>query len=219
MWSRQSRTRWSRHEKAAATTQTVASARTSERRHGPGREFAPPHGGQGRESGVRGELRVKASGTPPLSQAAGVQHFFLDDDESPATRGSRPDALLAASGPQERVLRNTVEQLVDCVPVVPLLDVPVPQMVDQLVHVLKKDVEWVIAVPKIALQDGGPSSRRSSRTAAGGTVGGSPTILYFLEQIVDILVPGACLRRRGDLPGSPEQGSAALLDAPQQQFQ
>ena len=35
------RTRWSRHEKAAATTQTVASARTSERRCGPGRESTP----------------------------------------------------------------------------------------------------------------------------------------------------------------------------------
>ena len=48
------RTRWSRHEKAAATAQTVALARTSERRDGPVREEAPyrstgTEGGQGRE--------------------------------------------------------------------------------------------------------------------------------------------------------------------------
>ena len=42
--------------------------------------------------------------------------------------GSRPDRL-AGVRPQERVQRHTVEQLADCVPVVPLLDVPVPQMV------------------------------------------------------------------------------------------
>ena len=66
---------------------------------------------------------------PPLPQAAGVQHFFLVDDEPPAARGSRPGRLLAAPGPQERVLRHTVEQLAKCVPVVPLLDALVPQMV------------------------------------------------------------------------------------------
>ena len=95
---------------------------------------------------------------PPLLQAAGVQHFFLDDDESFAAGSSRPDRLLAASGPQERALRHTVEQLADCVTVVPLLDSPVPQVVDQLVDVLKffnkSLAEQVVEVPKIALQDG-----------------------------------------------------------------
>ena len=51
--------------------------------------------------------------------------------------GSRPDRLSAVSGPQERVLRRTVEQIVDCVPVVPLLHTSEPQMVDSVVDVLK----------------------------------------------------------------------------------
>ena len=80
---------------------------------------------------------------PPLPQAAGVKHFFLDKDESPAARCSRPDRLAPVSGPEERVLRHTVEQLADCVTVVPLLDVPVPQMVDQV------DVPNITDVSKI----------------------------------------------------------------------
>ena len=62
---------------------------------------------------------------PPL--VAGVQHFSLDDDE-PLAAGSRPDRLSAVSGPQERVLRHTVEQMADSTPVVPMLDAPVQQL-------------------------------------------------------------------------------------------
>ena len=54
----------------------------------------------------------------------------------PAARGSRPDRLLDVSGPQERVQRRTMEQLVDSPPVVPSLDAPVPLMAEQLVDVL-----------------------------------------------------------------------------------
>ena len=93
---------------------------------------------------------------PPL--AAGVEHFFLDDDEPPAA-GSRPDRIAALSGPQERDLRRTVEQIVDAVPLVPLLDDPVPQMVEQLPDVVRffdlllPVPEQVIEVPKILLDD------------------------------------------------------------------
>ena len=67
---------------------------------------------------------------------------------------SLPDRLVDVR-PQERVPRRIVEQVVDIVPVVPLLHVPVPQMVDSVVEVLKildkslPDVEQVIEVPKI----------------------------------------------------------------------
>ena len=78
----------------------------------------------------------------------------------PATTNSRPDRLLDVSGPQEQVQRRTMEQIVDCVPVVPLLDVPVPQMVDQLVEVLRPldtvVLEQVIEAPKITLHDAIP---------------------------------------------------------------
>ena len=56
--------------------------------------------------------------------------------------------------------RRTVEQIVDCVPEVPLLDAPVPQMVDQLVEVLRPlDTvvpEQVIEAPKITFHDAIP---------------------------------------------------------------
>ena len=54
----------------------------------------------------------------PTTQAAGTEYFSLDVEDVSAA-GSRPDRLSAVSGPQERVLRRTVEQIVDCVPVVP----------------------------------------------------------------------------------------------------
>ena len=63
---------------------------------------------------------------PPL--AAGVQHFSLDDDDEPPAAGSRPDRLSAVSGPQERVLRHTVEQMADSTQVVPMLQAPAQQL-------------------------------------------------------------------------------------------
>ena len=91
----------------------------------------------------------------PPPQAAGTVYYPMDVDDVPAASGSRPDRLSAVSGPQERVPRHTVEQIVDIVPVVPLLHVPAPQTVDSVVEVLKildkslPDVEQVIEVPKI----------------------------------------------------------------------
>ena len=93
----------------------------------------------------------------PPPQAAGTEYFSLDVEDVSAA-GSRPDRLFAVSGPQEWVLGHTVEQMGDCVPVVPSLDVPVPQMVDQPVVVLQDldtsmPVEQGIEVPKITLED------------------------------------------------------------------
>ena len=105
----------------------------------------------------------------------------MDVDDVPAAKGSRPDRLFDVSGPQERVLQPPMGQLVESVPVAALLDIPVPQMMDQLVDVLKiidttSSVEQVIKVPMIAFQDGVPP-RRASRAAAGGTVGGGARAL------------------------------------------
>ena len=72
----------------------------------------------------------------PLPQAAGTEYFSLDVYDVP-TAGSRPDRLSAVSGPQARVQRRTVQQIVDFAPL-PTLDVPAPQMVEQLVDVLKQ---------------------------------------------------------------------------------
>ena len=77
------------------------------------------------------------------------------------TADTGPDPLSAVSWPKERVHRHTVEQMGDCVPVVPLLDVIVPQMDDQLVVVLQgldkfMLVEQGTEVTKITLEDGTP---------------------------------------------------------------
>ena len=70
----------------------------------------------------------------PTPQAAGTEYFSLDVEDVPAA-GSCPDRL-AGVRPQERVLRRTVQQIVD-VPLVPSLDDPAPQMVEQLPDVLQ----------------------------------------------------------------------------------
>ena len=91
----------------------------------------------------------------PPQEAAGTQYFAMDVDEVPAA-GSRPDRLTEVR-PQERVLRRTVEQNVEPVRGVPVLDAPVPQMVEHVVDVLKiidrGPPEQVIEVPKVSLQD------------------------------------------------------------------
>ena len=61
--------------------------------------------------------------------------FFSLFDEEDAVWGARPTGLVEPRGPQERVQRHAVEQMADFAPMVQIFDVPVPQMVDQLVEV------------------------------------------------------------------------------------
>ena len=83
-------------------------------------------------------------------------YFDLYDEY---TEGARPDRIATLSGPHARVQRRTVEQIVDAVPLVPLLDDPVPQTVEQLPDVLRffdrfaTVPEQVIEVPKIYSED------------------------------------------------------------------
>ena len=78
--------------------------------------------------------------------------FSQFDEEEPV--GRRPASLAEPLGPQERVQRHTMEQLADVAPMVPSLAAPEPQMVDQLVamvkHVDSVVPEQIIAVPKIS---------------------------------------------------------------------
>ena len=74
------------------------------------------------------------------------------EDVGEAPAAGRPAPLLEVL-PQEWVQQRTAEQIVDPVPVVPLLHVFVPQMVEQLVDILApldfRVAEQVIEVPKI----------------------------------------------------------------------
>ena len=95
---------------------------------------------------------------------------------------------------------HTAEQMVDSAPVVPILDILVPLMVEQLVDVLQffdalfPVVEQVIDVPKIILEDIPPRISVREPQLAEQLVE-VPTILHFLKQTVDIPVPRGCGRR------------------------
>ena len=76
------------------------------------------------------EMNYTATIRDPLpSHTHQSELFELSFEEEPG--GSRPDRL---SGPQQQVLRRTVQQIVD---LVPFLDHPAPQMVDQLQDIMR----------------------------------------------------------------------------------
>ena len=84
--------------------------------------------------------------------------FDLSFDEEPG--GARPDRLSLVR-PQDQVQRQTVDQIVDAVPGFPQLDVPVPQVMEQLPDVLRLFAtrlpvvaERVIDVPKSVFSQG-----------------------------------------------------------------
>ena len=100
-------------------------------------------------------------------------HYTATFRKRLSPQGSRPALLSEAAGWQTRVLLHDVGHLP-----VPALDVPVPQMVDQLpdieqfFRVLSPDPEQVIEVPKILPFDV-PVRTAVRVTAAGGSAGGS----------------------------------------------
>ena len=108
-----------------------------------------PGPGGGNEFALHGQVLEH-----PTPQAAGARYFAMDagEDVGEAPAAGRPAPLLEVL-PQERVQRRTAEQIVDPVPVVPLLHVFVPQKVEQLVDILApldfRVAEQVIEVPKI----------------------------------------------------------------------
>ena len=175
---------------------------------GPGEEYETQYTGQAPEA--------------LFPQEPGTQHFLLDDDDSvPELGGSRRDRIATLSGPQERDLRRTVEQIVDAVPLVLLLDDPVPQMVEQLPDVMRffdfllPVPEQVIEVPKILLDDV-PMRTAVRDTQLAEQLVEVPTIVSYswlqlrMEQNVDIPVPGRGGRASGLHGSLPGQSSTAL---------
>ena len=167
---------WWRHEQ-----QSIAAALATSQHHSALRGQKKARAGEG---DFELNFAAKIRRHPP-PQAAGTVYYPMDVDDVPAARGSRPDRLSAVSGPQERVPRHIVEQIVDIVPVVPLLHVPAPQTVDSVVEVLKildkslPDVEQVIEVPKILQHT---VSQRSSLQEP-----------QLAEQLVDVPTPSPAL--------------------------
>ena len=114
------------------------------------RRCTTPHEDRGRPGPEeKSELNYTAKdGKTPPPQPVLFQLY----EEEPG--GRRLASVAEPPGTQEQVQRHTMEQLADVAPMVPSLAVPVPQMVDQLVAMIK-DVdsvvpEQIIAVPKIS---------------------------------------------------------------------
>ena len=125
--------------------------------------------------------------------------------------GSRPDQLFAVSGPQDRVQRRTVQQIVDIAPL-PILDDPAPQMVEQLLDVLRffrslsPDPEQVVEVPTILLDDVPmrtvvPSAQQAEQLVEVPTSVSWSLLQQIKEQNVDIPVVDRGCGAGGDLFG------------------
>ena len=113
--------------------------------------------------------------------------------------GGRPPSLVDVRC-QERVQQRTVKQIVDPVPLVPLLHDVVPQMVEQLVDFLApldfSVSEQVIEVPKIVCPPRAARTVLRAPQTAEQLVEVSTVLSYSslqqlsVEQIVDIPAPG-----------------------------
>ena len=173
-----------------ATPPFHVAARTSERRHGPVREQAPHLEGseEGQGWGRRHEKYFTATFRTRLSPRVPGHPFF-----------SEP------RGPQDQDQLRTMEQAAAYAPMVQILDIPVPQLVDQLADVMRffdtllPVPEQAIEVPKILLDD--VPVRTSVRdTQLAEQLVEVPTIISYsslqrpVEQHVDIPVPGGGVR-------------------------
>ena len=163
----------------------------------------------------------ESSGRPITSTRVGpAEYFELSSDDGRPTGRERP-AALSEPWPQGKLLRHAGVGY----ELVQRLDVPVPQMGDQLPNIvqffaaqLPVVAEPVIEVPKIFLdktpQRLGDALRQPQMVEQ---LVHMPTFVSYIrlqqlsaEQIVDIPVPGGCGgRRSGGLQGSlPRQNSA-----------
>ena len=128
-----------------------------------------------------GPVTYNALRSQMSSVAGDTELFSLYEEE---LGGTRPDRLYEVR-PQGRVQRRTVEQIVDTTLIVPSLDVPVPQMENQLVEVPPSVLRLVLIpgwcrLSKVRLRSrlGRRSSSQDVRVIAsaaqfGRTVGGS----------------------------------------------
>ena len=164
---------------------------------------------------ARRTARLRSGRCSP--QAAGAQHFAMDawEDDGEAPAAGRPAPLLEVL-PQERVQQRTAEQIVDPVPLVPLLH----DVVDFLTPLDFPVPEQVIEVPKIVCPP------RAARTVLGAPqtveqLVEAPTIVSLIEVIrqpveqpVDIPLRacgGTGGRLQGFLPGQYSSSSVEQI--------
>ena len=188
---RRLRAQW-RHEQQTVAMALAAATHHSAQR-GEWRDlYEAPRG----ERTASAEATYDALRSQTTSVAGDTEFFSLYEEE---LRGTRPDRLYEVR-PQERDQRRTVEQIVDSTLIVPSLDVPVPQMANQLLEVCRQlDTsvpKQVIEVPKISST---PRHSRRRRVRFAEQMAEQlvevPTIISYsslrgiVEQNVDIPVP------------------------------
>ena len=120
-----------------------------------------------RTRGEESEMNNATGPTTPEPRAASTEYYRLDDDGD--VLAARPTPFVEVR-PLPGAQRHPAAHIKDIVPYVQILDVPVPQLGDWVVDLLRGIdapalVEQVIAVPKISM-DGVPQRsvcRRSRR--------------------------------------------------------
>ena len=126
-----------------------------------------------------------------------VALLLAERDHHTAPRGQKQARCLGEPrGPQERVQQRTVEQLADVVPMVQILDVPVPQMEDQRRSRMRRS-RMVLLEPQTAEQ-----------LVEVPTVVSFSSLQQTAEQSTDIPVP----RTRGDRAHGPDSGHSCSTD-------
>ena len=162
----------------------------------------------------------RVTGTSAREGEVREQHYGLRAQKRPLP-GTRPAPLLEVL-PQVGLQRHAVDQIVDAVSGPPTLDVPVPQMVNQLLSFLTAldsfVPEQVIEVPKISTLSRCPRTVLSVPQTAEQLME-VPTIISFsslreiVEQNVDIPVPHGRVGDGGLLGFHPGQSSTAKSGA------
>ena len=115
----------------------------------------PHHSALRRQKARAGEGDFELNFTDEIRKTLPPQpELFSLYEEEPG--GPRPPCLGEPPVPQARVQKHTMEQLADDVPMVQILDIPVPQMVEQVLEVFnlldtQMLVQQVVAVPTISL--------------------------------------------------------------------
>ena len=178
---------------------------------------ATHHSALRRQKPATAEATYDAPRSQTTSVAGDTEFFSLYEEE---LGGTRPDRLYEVR-PQARDQRRTVEQIAVYTLIVPSLDVPVPQMANQLLEVCRQlDTpvpEQVIDVPKISSSRQSRSRRVRFAEQTAEQLVEVPTIVSYsslhrlVEQNVDIPVPHGHDRVGGGLLGlHPGQSSTAF---------
>ena len=141
---------------------------------------------------------------PPTPQP---ELFSLEEEPG----GGLPAPLSEVAGRQDKVVRHVLEDLGSVCPFVQILDLPVPQMMDQFAELLnlEEDVldaarlvdryfqvpELVIEVPKFIIEDvpmrtSVPEPQLAEQLVEVPTILSHSSLQRSVEQLVDIPVPG-----------------------------